>query len=244
MLHAAAILACAAMAGAAAAHVGQVRDRLGQANRDLTFRNRQLADALRAQEAARHEQDLALAQIRGAEKRYRRLLERVQDAVLVIQDGRLVYANPALATMMGESPSVLLGLDVQSLVPAAYRGELWEQYRRWEAGQVSEAFETRLATRKGEAVLVSVQRGRHGPGGHSARWWPRCGTSAASGGWSGRSRTARAACRRSTRSPTPSTSTSPSRTSSRWRRRRRGGWSPFDRLAIALVATPKAAWTW
>jgi PAS domain S-box-containing protein len=156
-LHAAAILACAAMAGAAAAHLGRVHDRLGQANRDLASRNRQLADALRAQEAARHEQDLALAQIRGAEKRYRRLLERVQDAVLVIQDGRLAYANPALASMMGEPPSVLVGLDVQSLVPASYRRELWEQYRRWEAGQVSEAFETRLSTRKGEAVLVSVR---------------------------------------------------------------------------------------
>jgi PAS domain S-box-containing protein len=156
-LHAAAILACAAMAGAAAAHLGRVHDRLGQANRDLVSRNRQLADALRAQEAARHEQDLALAQIRGAEKRYRRLLERVQDAVLVIQDGRLAYANPALASMMGEPPSVLVGLDVQSLVPASYRRELWEQYRRWEAGQVSEAFETRLSTRKGEAVLVSVR---------------------------------------------------------------------------------------
>ena len=59
--------------------------------------------------------------------------------------------------MMGEPPSVLLGLDLQSLVPAAYRRELWEQYRRWEAGQMSEAFETRLGTRKGEAVLVSVR---------------------------------------------------------------------------------------
>jgi PAS domain S-box-containing protein len=156
-LHALAILACAFMAGSAASYVGSIHDRLSRANRDLASRNRELADELRAQEAARHEQDLAMAQIRGAEKRNRRLLERVQDAVLVIQDGRLVHANPALASMMGEPPSVLLGLDVQSLVPASYRGELWEQYRRWEAGQPSEAFETRLSTRKGEALLVSVR---------------------------------------------------------------------------------------
>jgi PAS domain S-box-containing protein len=158
-LHALAILACAVMAGTASSSFARIHDRLGQANRDLTFRNRQLADALRAEEAARHEQDLALAQVREAEKRYRRLLERVQDAVLLIQDGRVAYANPALAAMMGESPSVLLGLDVQSLVPPAYRRELSEQYRRWQTGQVSEAFETRLVTRKGEALLVSVRAG-------------------------------------------------------------------------------------
>lgn len=157
--HALAVLACAFMAGSAASYLGSIHERLNEANRDLASRNRQLADALRAQEAVRHEQDLDLAQVRAAEKRYRRLLERVQEAVLVIQDGRVVYANPVLASMMGESPSVLLGLDLQSLVPAAYRRELWEQYRRWEAGQVSEAFETRLTTRKGEAVLVSVRAG-------------------------------------------------------------------------------------
>src|SRR6185436_1265811 len=61
--------------------------------------------------------------------------------------------------MMGESSSGLLGLEVQSLVPPAYRRELWEQYCRWQTGQVSEAFETRLSTRKGEALLVSVRAG-------------------------------------------------------------------------------------
>jgi PAS domain S-box-containing protein len=159
MLHALAVFACALMAGTASSYLEQVQDRLGQANRDLASRNRQLSDALRAQEAARHEQDLALDQTRQAEKRYRLLLERVKDAVVVIQDGRVVYANQVLAAMMGESLSVLLGLDVQGLVPSAYRRELWEQYRRWEAGQVSEAFETRLSTRRGEAILVSVRAG-------------------------------------------------------------------------------------
>src|SRR5207244_7253014 len=93
------------------------QDRLTEANRDLVARNRQLAEGLRAQEALRREQDLAMAQVREGEKRYRHLLERVQDAVLVIQDGRLAYANPVLAAMMGEAPSTLLGLDLQRLVP-------------------------------------------------------------------------------------------------------------------------------
>ena len=156
-LHALAILACAFMAGSAASYIASIHDRLAQANRELVARNRNLAEEVRAVEAARREQELALAQLREGEKRQRRLLEWVRDAVIVIENGRVAYANPALASMMGEPASALLGLDVQSLVPAAYRRELWEQYRRWEAGQVSEAFETRLSTRKGEAVLVSVR---------------------------------------------------------------------------------------
>jgi PAS domain S-box-containing protein len=157
--HALAILACAFMAGSAASYLGSIDERLNEANRELASRNRQLAEALRAEEAARHEQQLGLAQVREAERRYRRLLGQVQDAVVVIEDGRLVYANAALAAMMGDPPSVLLGLDVQSLVPPAYRRELWEQYQRWETGHVSEGFETRLSTRRGEALLVSVRAG-------------------------------------------------------------------------------------
>jgi PAS domain S-box-containing protein len=158
-LHALAILACAFMAGSAAAYIASIHDRLAQANRDLVSRNRRLAEELRARQAAHREQELASAQLREGEKRYRRLLEWVRDAVIVIEGGRLAYANQALASMMGEPASTLLGLDLQQLVPPSYRGELWEQYCRWEAGQVSEAFETRLATRKGEALLVSVRAG-------------------------------------------------------------------------------------
>jgi PAS domain S-box-containing protein len=154
-----AVAACAFVAGIGGSYLRSFQDRLTDANRELVAKNRQLAEGLRAQEALGHEQDLAMAQLREGEKRYRRLLERVQDAVLVIQDGRLAYANQVLAAMMGEAPSTLLGLDVQRLVPAAYRRELWEQYCRWEAGQVTESFETRLSTRKGEAILVSVRAG-------------------------------------------------------------------------------------
>ena len=89
LLHAAAILSCALVAGMAGSYLRSVQDRLSQANRDLASRNRHLAEALRAQDAVRREQDLALAQLREGEKRYRRLLERVQDALLIIQDGRL-----------------------------------------------------------------------------------------------------------------------------------------------------------
>ena len=154
-----AVAACAFVAGIGGSYLRSVQDRLSEATRDLAAKNRQLAEGLRAQEALHHEQELALAQLREGERRYRRLLERVQDAVLVIQDGRLAYANPVLATMMGEAPSTLMGLDLQRLVPAAYRRELWDQYCRWEAGHATEAFETRLSTRTGEAVLVSVRAG-------------------------------------------------------------------------------------
>jgi PAS domain S-box-containing protein len=159
LLHAVAVLLCALAAGLSGSYLHSVQDRIAEANRDLAATNRRLAEGLRAQEAVRREQDLALAQLREGERRYRRLLERVQDAVLVIQDGRLAYANPVLATMMGEASSTLLGLGVQQLVPPAYRRELWEQYCRWESGQVTEAFETRLSTRNGEAILVSVRAG-------------------------------------------------------------------------------------
>ena len=42
------------------------------------------------------QQEEALARLRESEERYRRLLERIQDGVVIIQDGRIVYANEVL----------------------------------------------------------------------------------------------------------------------------------------------------
>jgi hypothetical protein len=64
LLHALAVLLCALAAGLSGSYLRSVQDRIAEANRDLAATNRRLAEGLRAQEAVRREQDLALAQLR------------------------------------------------------------------------------------------------------------------------------------------------------------------------------------
>jgi PAS domain S-box-containing protein len=56
--------------------------------------------------------------LRVSEERHRRLVEEVQDGVLVVQAGRLAYANPALATLLGTSSDALRERPFKDLLDA------------------------------------------------------------------------------------------------------------------------------
>ncbi|WEK55398.1 MAG: diguanylate cyclase [Candidatus Cohnella colombiensis] len=57
-----------------------------------------------------------------SERRYRNLVERAPDAIAVHQDGIIVFANPACATLMGISDcSQLIGLPMLKFVPHQYK---------------------------------------------------------------------------------------------------------------------------
>ena len=67
-----------------------------------------------AQAAARQESSL--------ESRYRKLLHAAPDAILEVnQEGRITLLNEAVERMFGYSRAELLGLNVESLVPASMR---------------------------------------------------------------------------------------------------------------------------
>ena len=72
-----------------------------------------------------------LVEQRASEERYRRFLERIQDGVVIIDDGRIAYANRVFADMVGATPERLLGRDFRDLVPPEDRAELQERYERW-----------------------------------------------------------------------------------------------------------------
>ena len=77
----------------------------------------------------------ALALLRDSEARYRHLLERIQDGVVIIQDGRIVYANQVFGAMVGDAPEALAGTDFRELIPPEDRAEISDRYQRWEQSQ-------------------------------------------------------------------------------------------------------------
>ena len=159
-LHAVALLFCAFMGGTTSSYLHQVQRRLSGVNEELSEANRQLSETIAAHEAARHEQERGMARMQDSEARYRKLLEAIQDGVLIFQEGRVAYANRVAGAMIGETPASLLGTELVDLVAPEERRELLEGYRRWEqSAAVSATLETRLRTRAGEPLLVSVRAG-------------------------------------------------------------------------------------
>ena len=144
--HSLALLACAFTAGTTASHLRDVRARLATALDELRRRS--------------SDQERSLLELRASEDRYRRLLERLQDGVLIIQEGRIVYVNEGLATLTGETREALLGRSFTELSPAEDRRELQDRYERWEASQgVSGLVDTRVRTAQGATLMVSVRTG-------------------------------------------------------------------------------------
>ncbi len=159
-LHALAILFCGFMGGTTSSYLHAVQNRLSRVNEELGTANRQLSQTLGAQIAAQRQQELALARYQASEERYRRLLERIQDGVLIIQEGRAVYANQAFASMVGETPEALRGRDFLELAPPDDRDELARRYRTWEEkGTEAGSLECRLRRHDGSALLASVRAG-------------------------------------------------------------------------------------
>jgi PAS domain S-box-containing protein len=56
--------------------------------------------------------------LRVSEERHRRLVEEVQDGVLVLQQGRIAYSNPALARILGAEAEGLRGRPFKDLLDA------------------------------------------------------------------------------------------------------------------------------
>jgi len=79
-----------------------------------------------------------------SEQRYRSLLEHVPDAVYVVLEGKIVFANPAAQKLLaGTSDREVVGREVSEFTPPAERGEI--------AGRIQEV----------QARTVVVPRERH-----------------------------------------------------------------------------------
>jgi PAS domain S-box-containing protein len=160
VLHVLVFLACAVMGGVTSSHLHEVRALLRAANHELAATNEQLTAGLAAAEVARTEQDEALARLRVSEERYRRLLEGIQDGVLIVQAGRVAYCNQVFAALLGEARDALTGRALLELALPADREDLARTYERWERGEGPAAtLETRLLARAGETRHVSLRAG-------------------------------------------------------------------------------------
>ncbi|NIN65870.1 MAG: PAS domain S-box protein [Anaerolineae bacterium] len=110
------------------------------------------------------EKHLALVRLKEVEdalaesvEAHRRLMELSFDGVAIYREGEVVFANPALAGLLGaEDPEQLLGRDVKEFVSSEYREVLEDRLRQVRHQGEAPLFEERLVRLDGTAVDVEV----------------------------------------------------------------------------------------
>ncbi len=95
------------------------------------------------------------------EMRYRTLVENIQDGVFVVFDEKIIFANRALAEMLGYELDELRGTDFVNLIAPEDQHTMFEKYRRRVSGEEVEAqYECMAMHRNGSRVRTQFSVGR------------------------------------------------------------------------------------
>ncbi|MBU0929264.1 MAG: PAS domain S-box protein [Spirochaetes bacterium] len=98
--------------------------------------------------------DMLLAE---SEEKFRTLVERASEAIIIIQDELVVYGNPKAASLLGLGPAELVGRGFLEFVWPGDRTLVLDYHRsRVSGGSPPDAYDMRLLDAAGEAHWLSV----------------------------------------------------------------------------------------
>ena len=96
----------------------------------------------------------AISALRESEKKYRFLLEGLQDSIIVHRNTRILYLNPACEKTLGYSRDALLGQSIMQLVPPEFQETVTLAVRKRMAGEIFDPYELDLI--RGDGSCMSV----------------------------------------------------------------------------------------
>jgi PAS domain S-box-containing protein len=98
--------------------------------------------------------------LQESEEKYRSLVERASDGIVIIQDGVARYVNPRLAQLRGQSVEEITGSRFDQYVHPDERAALHERYRKRIAGEpIPSTYETVLVDKDNNKVYVELSAG-------------------------------------------------------------------------------------
>jgi two-component system, cell cycle sensor histidine kinase and response regulator CckA len=145
-------------AGAPRAAAGTVAEQeevfLRQYNETLIRKLEDKMEQLERDIAARKQAEETL---RESEEKYRLLVENAQEAIYVVQHGRVVFANAVFARLAELAESEVVGVGAEEFVAPEMRAAIVDHHRRLLAGEkAEEPLEIPIRTRKGTERWMSI----------------------------------------------------------------------------------------
>ncbi|GAA0593063.1 PAS domain S-box protein [Caenispirillum bisanense] len=103
------------------------------------------------------ERSLAERALAASEERYRRLVDSMQDGLILLRDGRFDFVNEAAGRIVGLSPAVLVGRPFLSVVAPEDQALIADRYdRRLRGEPVPKEYEARLVRADGSRAVVNL----------------------------------------------------------------------------------------
>ena len=103
---------------------------------------------------------LAEQALQRSEQQYRRLAESVADGIGILQNGKLVFVNEALTSMLGYSAEQLLGSTLLDLVHEDHKANIQQAYEQLEAGKHEPQWHLLQCIVRGDGREIWIE-GRH-----------------------------------------------------------------------------------
>lgn len=117
----------------------------------------EMLEQIQLREKERNRMNTALQE---SEEKYRELVERANDGILILQDGLFKYVNPSLIEMAGRSEEDLLGSPFVDFVHEDEVSKVVTNYQKRMLGEtVYTMYETRFKTGKGNYIDAEVNAG-------------------------------------------------------------------------------------
>ena len=103
------------------------------------------------------DRDAAAAALRESEEKYRTLVEKANDGIVIIQDQRIVYANPSLVAMSGGTEEELIGTPFIQHLAQGETAKVARYYEnRIQGLESASMYETVFMTNGGQPVHAEV----------------------------------------------------------------------------------------
>lgn len=100
------------------------------------------------------------AAFQESEEKYRELVERANDGIIVMQDGVFKYVNPEFTRLTGFSREEITGNSIFTLLPPDQEEKLKKNYHRRMAGEeVEQRYETVLLNKNRKRVDIEINAG-------------------------------------------------------------------------------------
>lgn len=96
----------------------------------------------------------AEAALQASEKRFRDLVETSPNCILVVQDGKYVYANPASTRLLGYTPEEFIGMEALSIIHPDDRPKLVERMRSVAQGSPNPPLQMRVIKKDGQVYIA------------------------------------------------------------------------------------------
>ncbi|NTW23627.1 MAG: PAS domain S-box protein [Lentimicrobium sp.] len=106
------------------------------------------------------EQVLAAALIRESEEKYRSLVERANDGIVILQDGYVKFINQMMAHILGYNVNEIVNTSFLNYISPAEKEKIVEFYRKRQAGEmVPPIYESVLVRKDGTLTPVEFNNG-------------------------------------------------------------------------------------